>query len=249
MKVQVPTGASYLGRVKGKLRRTSYDLLKIDSIRYWFCYARWALWKNKLKISRSYSHAVSQGVIDYNLTAFDQPRAAFGMAKRMAVLLFPTAALLREIPAPRVLIVGPRTEDDIFWAQSLGLVNTTGLDLFSYSRFIDVGDMHQMPYDAGTFDAVLFGWVLAYSKEPAAAVREGKRLLKPGGLLGIGMQSVSAEAVRSSPSERYNSINDASDLIQLVGEKVVFVHDPPVGEHPRNREIGVVFQTKPELAD
>src|SRR6202012_5952842 len=89
----------------------------------------------------------------------------------------------------KVLIVGPRTEDDILWAKSLGLFNTDGLDLFSYSPYIKVGDIHKSGIPDASYDAVLLGWMLSYSSDPELVVAECLRILKPGGYLGIGIES------------------------------------------------------------
>lgn len=45
------------------------------------------------------------------------------------------------------------------------------------------GDMHQLPFEAGRFDTVFALHALAYSAEPAAALAESYRVLKPGGTL------------------------------------------------------------------
>ncbi|MFC5846888.1 class I SAM-dependent methyltransferase [Deinococcus petrolearius] len=45
------------------------------------------------------------------------------------------------------------------------------------------GDAHLLPWAAATFDAVLFVRVLAHLERPAVALREGERVLRPGGAL------------------------------------------------------------------
>jgi len=131
-----------------------------------------------MKTASRQSDGVGQHTIDHNLVALNT-RAGFGMANRMALLLYPTAAALRNRSEARVLIVGPRTEDDIFWARALGLRNARGLDLFSYSDMIDVGDMHQTDYPSAHFDAVILGWVISYSNAPERLVDERARTAWP----------------------------------------------------------------------
>jgi SAM-dependent methyltransferase len=48
-------------------------------------------------------------------------------------------------------------------------------------RFV-CGDMHQLPFEAGTFDAVMLMNGLAYSRDPALALAEAGRVLRPGGV-------------------------------------------------------------------
>jgi ubiquinone/menaquinone biosynthesis C-methylase UbiE len=44
-------------------------------------------------------------------------------------------------------------------------------------------DMYNLPFPGGSFDAVLFHMVLHYAEEPAAAILEAGRVLRPGGSL------------------------------------------------------------------
>lgn len=45
----------------------------------------------------------------------------------------------------------------------------------------EVGDAHNLPFEAATFDAVVSGLVLNFVPEPARAVAEMKRVARPGG--------------------------------------------------------------------
>jgi SAM-dependent methyltransferase len=45
------------------------------------------------------------------------------------------------------------------------------------------GDMHALPFEAGTFDLVVLMHALTYSQRPAKAVAEAARVLRPGGKL------------------------------------------------------------------
>ena len=192
-----------------------------------------------MKTLTAMTDGVGKYTIEHNMSAL-AGRAAFGMGNRMAVLLYPLAAALRDIADPRVLIVGPRTEDDLFLAKSLGLHNVRGLDLFSYSEMIDIGDMHQTAYAAASFDAVVLGWVISYSTAPERLVAECKRILKPGGYLAFGIESnPEFRRTRVLHPPRVNSLNSAVDISALVGLPVVFLHDPKLDRPSDN---GVVFQ-------
>ena len=90
----------------------------------------------------------------------------------------------------KVLIVGPRTESELFLYMSHGFNqnNVLGLDLITYSDFIVQGDMHKMPFTDESFDIVVFSWVLGYSTNQKQAVSEAIRVLKPNGIVAIGEQ-------------------------------------------------------------
>lgn len=49
----------------------------------------------------------------------------------------------------------------------------------------EVGDVYALPYDGASFDAVFSHALLQHLADPAAAVREMHRVLRPGGVIGI----------------------------------------------------------------
>ena len=203
-----------------------YGLMRINGIRLFVCKLRWRLRKHKLRVHPSMDKAVGEQTVEYNLGAFDEFRA-FGMARRMSLLLFPTAAIFKDYLADiKVLIVGPRTEDDIIWARSLGMLNTTGLDLFSYSPLILLGDIHNSGITDRSYDAVLLGWMISYSSDPQRVIDECLRILKPGGLLGIGIESSARQKYDGIKPPRMNTLNSPADLAALVGLPMIFNNEP-----------------------
>jgi SAM-dependent methyltransferase len=219
-----------MAKIFRAFRKLGYALLYADFIRRPFCRIRWIFLRRNLQFQdkEAVSGAVGGDTINHNFTALSRgDSAAFGMAKRMSLLLYPTAAILKDrLETARVLIVGPRTEDDIFWAKSLGLWNTEGFDLFSYSKHIKVGDIHASGLPSGSYDAVLLGWMISYSTDPAAVVAECRRILKPGGLLGIGIESNPLQRTEGIQPPRVNSLNSTADLVELVKAPVAFSNEP-----------------------
>lgn len=45
------------------------------------------------------------------------------------------------------------------------------------------GDAHRLPFAGGVFDVILSTWMFSHLPEPVRAVREARRLLRPGGWL------------------------------------------------------------------
>lgn len=60
----------------------------------------------------------------------------------------------------------------------------TRLERFSNVDYC-VGDMHELPFAANSFDAVLLLHTLTYSDRPQRAVTEAARVLRPGGMLAV----------------------------------------------------------------
>lgn len=201
------------------------SLLIIPSLRTKFCKLRWKLQKKNMRFLDGLGSEVRKTVIEHNLSAFNHD-AAFGCGNRMSILMYPLSALIQEKSTAKVLIVGPRTEDDIYLAKALGLEKTKGVDLFSYSPLIELGDCHRLPYDSEEFDAVVLGWVIAYCGDPHLALREAKRVLKPGGYLGIGWEWVPFKQKGDNLHIRGNTINEVSEYLEAVQLKMVFLNDP-----------------------
>lgn len=222
-----------------RIARFRDALLKVDVLRNYYCWFRYQLRKKNMRLLDTMTEGVGKHTVEHNMGAL-AGRAAFGMGNRMSILLYPLAAALREADNPRVLIVGPRTEDDLFLAKSLGMGNVRGLDLFSYSEMIDIGDMHATSYPSASFDAVVLGWVISYSTAPERLAQECKRILKPGGYLAFGIEST-PEYRGGGPLRppRVNALNSGADIAKVVDLPIIFLHDP---ELDRPTDNGVVFR-------
>ncbi len=98
--------------------------------------------------------------------------------------------IIANIASLKVLSVGPRSDAELFGLLAAGFEpeNVTGLDLIAYSDWVDLGDMHAMPYGDNSFDVVILGWVLAYSGDVARAVSEVLRVARPGAHIAIGWE-------------------------------------------------------------
>jgi len=129
----------------------------------------------------------------------------------------------------KVLSIGPRAEGEIFnlFAHGFELNNITGLDLFSYSPYIKLGDMHKLEFKDEEFDIVLMGWCLAYSNNKKVALSEVKRVMSKDGLVMIGY-SVNREKTDqdqinergyliASPYNQIKSMDNLDDLVKSIG--------------------------------
>jgi hypothetical protein len=91
----------------------------------------------------------------------------------------------------KVLTIGPRSEAEIFLLIASGFNpdNITGIDLLSYSDYIDTGDAHELPYEDSSFDVVIAGWVFAYSDNNQKLANEIIRVAGPGSFISIGCRT------------------------------------------------------------
>ncbi len=169
---------------------TTIESMKIDSIRADYVEKRIAehVDENGLITGNDSTYSI-ENTVKHNIlginpnNSIDRPMALLGP------ILGTNECVSSNRKNLKVLIIGPRNESEIFLYASHGfaLDNIRGLDLIEYSEFIDVGDMHSMPYSDNSFDLVVCGWVMAYSKSHQLAANEIKRVVKNSGLVAIGM--------------------------------------------------------------
>jgi ubiquinone/menaquinone biosynthesis C-methylase UbiE len=77
-----------------------------------------------------------------------------------------------------------------------------------------VGDAERLPFPDGSFDRVLFSLVLHQAADPEAAVREGARVLVPGGRVFV--RTIAPEDVASRIPERYLPAMAAADEARVI---------------------------------
>lgn len=194
--------------------------------------------------------AVMSRTVEHNLGGlfrFDAPT-------RPRLLVNPLLSLnsiLAELRNLKVLSIGPRSEAEIFSLLAAGFhpQNVYALDLFSYSNWIDCGDMHAQPYADDSFDVVLMGWVLAYSIDRAKACAEAARVAKPGAFVAVGCQyqPCSIEQWREISGHHdyqfmFTSTQEILDLFGPAVGEVVFRSDIAPEHRDRAGDIITVFR-------
>ena len=195
-----------------------------------------------LKLKRRWHSVNSQHAFDMTqkhnlklLEDFSNPR--------MDLLIRPLSVLEFLNNESNVLIIGPRNENDLLKlaASGFNLSRVRGLDLMSYSPLIDVGDMHETPYEDNRWDAIICGWTLSYSRNPVLFAKEIIRIAKPGCAVAIGVEyaSLSYEdavkldgySIADKGFERINSVDQILALFEGHVEHVYFSHDAPLKRH------------------
>ena len=194
---------------------------------YWFA-------KIRRKIITLESKDAIDNTVSHNLKAL----GLFGLT-RMDKLIKPVSVLESVSKESKILVIGPRNEDDILNLIGNGFnsKNIIGLDLISYSPFIEVGDMHRTRFTDNFFDVIICGWTLSYSNEPDKFAAELLRIIKPGGVIGIGVEysvmtdeEMIAHTGYNLKTKNFERINSAQEILQLFGgnvKDVLFKDDAP----------------------
>ncbi|HUO87268.1 MAG TPA: class I SAM-dependent methyltransferase [Thermoanaerobaculia bacterium] len=238
-------------RAKGHLRHFWDQLFLLDAwrtavvaVRYlWFARLR-----RRLRLHQAADDGVAPKTVEHNLRGLRD----FGAARTNA-LLRPLSMIERIPQDARILSVGPRSEGELFGLAAHGfhLRNVRGIDLISYSPRVDLGDVHRLPYPDGSFDAVVCGWVLAYSDRKRRAAEEIVRVCRRGGVVAVAVEHrpASVEAVAAElgyvpgSSERIIDLEGLLALFRPAVDEVLFAQQPGEARSHRLASIVAIFST------
>ena len=175
-------------KFKGIITGFFHQLLQIDFIRYVLVRLRFIYFvkiKRRLKTLDQVSKGVASNTIMHNMKGLSDYAAV-----RPLALIKPLSVIETLTKDATILSIGPRTEGELFSLVGYGFYakNIRGLDLITYSPWVDIGDMHKMPYGDSSYDVIMAGWVIAYSHTPEIAAQEMIRVVKNGGIIAIGVQ-------------------------------------------------------------
>jgi SAM-dependent methyltransferase len=243
----------------GGVRRFFLQLLLVSSIRSLVLRMRYlfnAKILRRLRVYKNPDEAVSENTVHHNLNAFKFPL----VLPRTCLLIRPFSVIETLGPDSHILVIGPRSEDDIFHLRGYGFQRITGLDLLSYSPYIDLGDMHCLPYQDNTFDAVILGWVIPYSNTPDRVAKEVVRVAKHGAIIAIGGEHhpdfVDMEQLkqRSAALVGYRlggrHLNTTAEYLQLFSgavKRVFFDHEVGSEQTDRTSNTCVIFSITKQM--
>ena len=112
--------------------------------------------------------------------------------------------------------------------------------------------MHDIPYPADSWDAVLLGWVLSYSTDQPKAAREVLRVTRPGGIVAVGVEynpksdnDIEKEVgYRVGGSERLADSDQILELFRPHVGHVYFRHDVAPSRRDVVGSVCVVFSVQ-----
>jgi SAM-dependent methyltransferase len=223
-------------------------------IRYLYGYLRFIFF-SKFRLKLFSSKFSIQNTVSHNLLALKNLITDFSMI-RMDKLIYSVVAVEKVNSKSIVLVIGPRTESDILKLHGLGFENVTGLDLISYSPYIVLGDMHEMPFPDDHFDVVIMGWAITYSKNPNLVASEIIRVCKNGAVVGIGIDHISfddndhlnlidnklAEKGSINLTPQKDRINNNQEIISLFGKNLscIYFNNDAQLKHLKPNEISII---------
>jgi SAM-dependent methyltransferase len=133
----------------------------------------------------------------------------------------------------KLLSIGPRNENELFHLRAYGfkMENIEAIDIVTNSPLVRVMDMHDMEFDDESFDVVMSGWTLPYSRDPKRALSEKMRVLRRNGLLCVGLTRALEDAQKTQEliESGATSYVSADQILEDIGPdrvEVAFKHEP-----------------------
>ncbi|BCL37777.1 class I SAM-dependent methyltransferase [Nostoc sp. MS1] len=234
--------------------RFTRELLRIYPIRLLVNIGRSIYFVNiqeNLSVLDHHTADVGKNAITHNLSAFDNFQT-FSIP-RVDRLIKPFSSIELLTSNSSILVIGPRSEDDLLCLLGYGFKSEKikGLDLISYSPWVDLGDMHKMPYEDNSWDAVIVGWVFNYSKAPANAAQEIIRVAKNGAIIAVGIEynPLTNEEIEkvygySIDGTRTQSVAEILSFFGEYVDDVFFSHDIVAKQKDKQSELMVIFSLK-----
>jgi SAM-dependent methyltransferase len=246
MKIEV-TPEDFAAIVEG-FRHNPHDIFLATHARHIVGVRRYlqAKAEGKVHVSSDLDHLFGDA-LEHNIKGMDD----FGAGPRTNRLIRPLYAIDRVFFGAKdlkALCVGPRTEMELLSLVAQGFLpeNVRGLDLFTYTPWIETGNMHNMQYRDNSFDVLIAGWVLTYSSDPELACREFLRVVKDRGIIAIGSTYLSPRLAAERGAGRSEiHYPRVADLLKRFGSAVrnVYVSHDSEPEFEEGRTI-VIFDVR-----
>jgi Methyltransferase domain len=187
------------------------QLLYVDRIRGFVAYLRyWYFLNVKRQLRTIESQDADSTTVNHNLKGI----VPLMNSRRSSILVRPLSVIESVNQESRVLCIGPRTEGELLLLTAYGFQprNIRGLDLISYSPWIDIGDMHATTYTDSSWDIVISSMVLTYSTTPQKAASEMLRITKSGGIIAISLEfsNINAPETREKLLQKHGYVIEST---------------------------------------
>ncbi|MBI2102873.1 class I SAM-dependent methyltransferase [Candidatus Woesearchaeota archaeon] len=248
---------SFKETIKLAVVRTSKQFLMIDLVRYCIALLRFIYFtkiRKRFRVYKGDREKISDNTIFHNF-----PRFKSLAVIRSNLLIRPLSIIdpiYSRLEQTSVLSIGPKAEGELFNLVGYGFSPSKirGVDLVSYSPWIDVGDMHHLPYRNNSFDVVMSGWVIeGYSRDPKQAAAEMLRVVRDGGIIAVGIGwSPDSFRQKLKQTRGYNferRLTSVQDILNLYGNSVGSIYfSQDLREEAKTRAFGqdimVIFSVK-----
>lgn len=216
------------------VRSLPRDLMRVTLLRFVIAAVRYVFLVFVMRRLRTTdSSSAAEGTVSHNLAGIYH--VAVERSERLIAPMVSIDSVRTRIDRLKLLVVGPRSEGEILNLRALGFrkENISCLDLISYSPWVTLGDMHDMPYAEDSFDCIMLGWVISYSDDKQKAADEIMRVARSGAIVAIAVEWSRKDPEEAAKEfgyvvgsrERLNGADAILDLFRDRLDRVYFRHD------------------------
>ena len=217
-----------------KIGRVANSFFRVPILRYLYMRARLRFFLTFRGVRELDEHGSISNTVSHNLKSL----RSYNTRNEKLLL---SCMCVEDLTDATCLVIGSRTEEEIFLFRGFGFRDVSAVDILSYSPLIDLGDMHSLPYEDGSFDFVFCAYTLSYSDDPRKAAEEMARVTRDGGTLAIAIEYVPwnrREEIQSAllgytlmPKEKLETVDDILSLFAPNVGKVYVRYDAERKRH------------------
>jgi len=167
--------AEQIERINKYLAENPAAFLQIAAVRAFAAQTRFELYKNSQGAVAELAHndKIAGNAISYNAVSLEQS-VQIERPMQLIYSVLGIEQIFKNRGTIDVLSIGPRSEMEIFslYASGFAPERVKALDLISYSPLVQIGDMHDIPFAENSFDLLLSGWVIPYSRDVDTMAKE-----------------------------------------------------------------------------
>lgn len=218
-----------------------WQLFKNDYLRFFLVYTRYFFFSFIFSFRKIESVYSKPNTNNYNITALKSIRTEC-FYNRIKYLYGILSSLEYMQKNANILLIGPRTENELYYLKSYGFHNITCIDLLSYSPRIKCMDMHDLKFKNNKFDVIICGWVLIYSQNLKKCVKEIIRVSKNNTIIAIGYAKD-----KIKQKKNVNTAKEILNLFQKQIKKNIFIYDGELSHLPKNKILNLAGHTSSNI--
>ena len=206
-----------------------WQLFRNDYLRYLIVLLRYLFFKTFYNFKELKSQFSITNSNDYNRSALSSMRTEcfYNRIKYLHGVIMSLEYLGKD---SQILLIGSRSENELFYLKSYGFKNITCIDILSYSPTIKCMDMHDLKFKNNKFDVVICGWTMVYSQNEKKCADEIIRVSKNNSVIAIGYAKRKVKKIKLKkglivPKKNANNAKQILKLFSVAIKKNIFKYD------------------------
>jgi len=228
-----------------------WQLFRNDYLRYLIVLLRYHFFKTFYNFKELKSQFSITNSNDYNRSALSSMRTEcfYNRIKYLHGVIMSLEYLGKD---SQILLIGSRSENELFYLKSYGFKNITCIDILSYSPTIKCMDMHDLKFKNNKFDVVICGWTMVYSQNEKKCADEIIRVSKNNSVIAIGYAKRKVKKIKLKkglivPKKNANNAKQILKLFSVAIKKNIFIYDAELNHLPEKKIQNIAGHTSSNI--